>query len=1461
MAIVSDVEIRLRADIARLQQDMTAVRRTVDQGMQGVTRAANLAKAALGGIVAGLSIGAFLKEVVTAQREFDKLNASLITATGSTANAAQAFSALEKFAATTPYSVAEATEAFIKLRNLGLEPSEKALRSYGNTASSQGKSLSQFIEAVADAATSEFERLKEFGIKAKQNGDLVSFTFQGVTKTIGNNSKDIEKYLQRIGEVEFAGAMERRANTLDGAISNLADSWDGFLLKVASNGIGEAAMSGVLALSGALSDLGAILDVVGGSARKEGEAVKESSAIHTVLTTAFEAIAVLGVNASYILVQLGKDIGAFSASFVAFLKGDFKASAQIVEMRKKDAEEARVAVDAKSAAILGASKKNIAAQEAEAASVNASSKDQLAQYGLVLTAEQERDKALQDSLELRNKLNGVNSQTAGDLKKLKAAYDTGAIGLAEYNKYVAQINKETTLSSTAYKDQVKALDLSTAAIKRRADIQGLLNQREQEHIGFLLRTGQINEEESINKIADAQIKDINNQIAAQVSLAAVARKRIDNQKEVADIEGGIATLRVKIDNAQAKREDDLFELAQKYRKQGIENAADLIEAAQAESKTHSDRTRDMQEEIEALGLTSKEVANLTATRLRDQAVALDRKAEIAIIEEVADAYRKQAEELRKQADLVVSKEQIQSYQKFWSDVEQTAHDTFVSIADGGKGAFQRLKDSAKNIFFEWLYQMTLKKWVINIGASVDGASAVAGLAGGSSSLQGMNSVGSIYSALTGGMSIGGGVGTGFIGSLAGGLNGAGVGSGLTSSLGLSIGNTIAETLGPTISSALSTGISGLATALPWVGGAVAVYTLAKAAFGRGPKQYADNSTLSGMIGSAGFSGTVDTAYTQKGGWFRSDKNGVDKKAVEAMQASGLSAAYDAIKTSSTSYAQVLGLNADSIVKRTQTVSIALGKDQAANEKAIADFFVGVGDSIAAELLPAISMFQHESESASTTLQRLAVDFQAVDQILALMGTDSAAAFKSVGSASIEARERLIALAGGLDALASQTQYFNENFLTQAEQIALVQRPLTQQLEALGYAGLTTTDQFKQAVQGLVQSGALATQDGARTYATLLAIAPNFKKVADYLKEASDAADEASEKAREAARQALENNEAALRTFLDNSLSALSRAVDSQKDKVTKAYQSAMEAIEGGIDRVNETISRTRDLSSALYGAMQGIATPQQAIASRAAAQAQITASLAIARASGVLPSLDDLKDALSAVTVDASDQFTTLAEYQRSVARTNAELEQLGGLTDGQLDNATRQLKVLQDQKALTQLAYEAETQRLDGILAAAQAEVDAINGVDNSVVSVAVGLAGVRLAIEALRTGATTSNPTGTGLSVNDLYRTVLGRNAEQAGLDYWKKVFGDVIDSNEYQEFIKAAQPELNMQKSNAIPMVDSPVQYGRTTSTYASSSGGGMDRMEQSMTQMANKITQLADEFHNVSAGGNSLAVDPV
>lgn len=156
--------------------------------------------------------------------DFETLRTSLETATGSAEAAAEEFKRLQEFAATTPFQLEEVVSSYIKLKNMGLDPSREAMIAYGNTAGAMGKSLNMMIEAVADAATGEFERLKEFGIKAKTEGNKVTFTFRGVKTTVRKDAAEIEQYLRRIGEVNFAGGMEKQSATIAGAFSNMQDA-------------------------------------------------------------------------------------------------------------------------------------------------------------------------------------------------------------------------------------------------------------------------------------------------------------------------------------------------------------------------------------------------------------------------------------------------------------------------------------------------------------------------------------------------------------------------------------------------------------------------------------------------------------------------------------------------------------------------------------------------------------------------------------------------------------------------------------------------------------------------------------------------------------------------------------------------------------------------------------------------------------------------------------------------------------------------------------------------------------------------------------------------------------------------------------------------------------------------------------------------------------------------------------
>lgn len=177
-----------------------------------------------GAAVTGTVLAGIFAAPLKAAADMESMNISLQTSfQGNQKEAKKAFDSINQFAAKTPYGLEEVMTGFIKLKNMGLDPSEEALTAYGNTASAMGKSLNDMVEAVADAATGEFERLKEFGIKASSQGDKVTFMFQGVKTTVGKNSKEIEQYLKYVGNVKFAGGIEAQSKSVNGMISTLKD--------------------------------------------------------------------------------------------------------------------------------------------------------------------------------------------------------------------------------------------------------------------------------------------------------------------------------------------------------------------------------------------------------------------------------------------------------------------------------------------------------------------------------------------------------------------------------------------------------------------------------------------------------------------------------------------------------------------------------------------------------------------------------------------------------------------------------------------------------------------------------------------------------------------------------------------------------------------------------------------------------------------------------------------------------------------------------------------------------------------------------------------------------------------------------------------------------------------------------------------------------------------------------------
>ena len=245
-----------------------------DGAGKGASGFGNVAKGLapiIGAAFAADTLIQFGRNVINTTAEFQKMEAVLTNTLGSSSAAKVAMDEIVEFASKTPFAVNELTESFVKLANRGFVPTQDQMRSLGDLASSTGKSFDQLTEAALDAMTGEFERLKEFGIRASAEGDRVKFTFKGVTTEVAKTDEAIKDYLLSLGDAEgVSGSMAAISETVGGKISNLGDNFTQLYKAIGDSSSGLIA--GVLDLSNALiSHLAKSFDAVNTVAEKTGE--------------------------------------------------------------------------------------------------------------------------------------------------------------------------------------------------------------------------------------------------------------------------------------------------------------------------------------------------------------------------------------------------------------------------------------------------------------------------------------------------------------------------------------------------------------------------------------------------------------------------------------------------------------------------------------------------------------------------------------------------------------------------------------------------------------------------------------------------------------------------------------------------------------------------------------------------------------------------------------------------------------------------------------------------------------------------------------------------------------------------------------------------------------------------------------------------------------------------------------
>lgn len=195
---------------------------------------------------------AFVKEVVNITAEFQRLEAVLTNTLGSKSEAQASLIQIQKLAATTPFSVREITENFVKLANRGVKPTMDELKKMGDVAATLGKPFEQVVEAILDISNSE--RWREIGLQSEKAGDKVRLTFRGVTQEVEGTVEGVAKAVTKFGEMNgVAGATDVIIKTIGGRMSNFEDTLNQVLTRIGNENSGL--IKGFIDLAGAMLDV------------------------------------------------------------------------------------------------------------------------------------------------------------------------------------------------------------------------------------------------------------------------------------------------------------------------------------------------------------------------------------------------------------------------------------------------------------------------------------------------------------------------------------------------------------------------------------------------------------------------------------------------------------------------------------------------------------------------------------------------------------------------------------------------------------------------------------------------------------------------------------------------------------------------------------------------------------------------------------------------------------------------------------------------------------------------------------------------------------------------------------------------------------------------------------------------------------------------------------------------------
>jgi len=716
---------------------------------------------------------------------------------------------------------------------------------------------------------------------------------------------------------------------------------------------------------------------------------------------------------------------------------------------------------------------------------------------------EQQAKDAKELADIKAKLMGVDKDYLPTLNKLNDAYRAGNLTQKEYVGLVGELAKKNYTAAKATAAHADGLEDVRAAAKVWADVIKDADKNLLDATGATdeLTKSEKRLQEYLESFAYSKNSEEMRKMALEHLNAAIAAER---QSKAIKAVNANEEAYAKMLDGHAKEIDSMVAANEALRLQN-ELIGLSTDAVSALTLARMDAAIEEQK-IAIIVAKSNDIGEARIAQMERELVLLEQRRILTYDGQRATATSDAA------------KRDLEALADLWKSFDNTAHDVFVNIFNDGSNAFKKLGQSLKAGLIDVLYQLTLKRWIINIGASVTGlggvtAAQAAGtganlLSGGSSALSTASNVASI-GALFGAGGIGGSLAAG-----AGWLTGATSLSGSLSA-GLSL-------LGTQTVAGSMAGAGMIAGALaPIALGIAAVYALAKKL---------DHSCTPHTGGGSSYSAVAGLSSTTTSGWTGGSSSGdgfgsVMGSASTVEMTSGLvKSIVGILDSTATAFGKTAGYAAatsfadDSskdpawgslVIKQLDNVLVNWNDTRTSKwaPRRFSDGSAGSAEYLAAvsqdvrKALDSIDLPEWADKmlgklGASASLEDLAKVVSEINQTQAVLQS-LGASVKVFAGLSGDAVLNIINASGGLQAFGASLGAYYENFYSEQEKFDTKLQSLNTRLQdlAAGGAFADSSDAFFRAIteptrenfRKLIEAQDLTTTSGQATYAALLSL--------------------------------------------------------------------------------------------------------------------------------------------------------------------------------------------------------------------------------------------------------------------------------------------------------------------------------------------------------------------------------------